>query len=41
MTAVGYGLGFIGAGLLVASYLMQSMLPLRAMALSANVWLLI
>lgn len=37
MTAVGYGLGFIGAGLLVASYLMQRMLPLRSMALSANV----
>ena len=33
-------LGFIGAGLMAASYLMKSMLPLRLVALAANVCLL-
>lgn len=33
---IGYFLGFIGAGLMVASYLMKSMLPLRLVALAAN-----
>lgn len=41
MANFGYVLGFIGAGLMVASYLMQSMLPLRLVALSANVCLVI
>lgn len=39
MTTTGYVLGFIGAGLMVASYLMKNMLPLRLVALSANVFL--
>lgn len=39
MTTTGYILGFIGAGLMVASYLMKSMLPLRLVALAANVFL--
>ena len=39
MTTTGYVLGFIGAGLMVASYLMKSMLPLRYVALAANVFL--
>jgi hypothetical protein len=39
MTTTGYVLGFIGAGLMVASYLMKNMLPLRIVALSANVFL--
>jgi hypothetical protein len=37
MTTTGYVLGFIGAGLMVASYLMKNMLPLRLVALAANV----
>ena len=36
---MGYVFGFIGAGLMVASYLMKSMLPLRVVALAANVFL--
>jgi hypothetical protein len=39
MTTLGYVLGFIGAGLMVASYLMKNMLPLRLVALAANVFL--
>ncbi|HEY6134520.1 MAG TPA: cyclic nucleotide-binding domain-containing protein [Rubrivivax sp.] len=39
MTTLGYVFGFIGAGLMVASYLMHSMLPLRVVALAANVFL--
>lgn len=35
---VGYLLGFIGAGLTLASYMMKSMLPLRLVALAANVF---
>lgn len=34
---IGYFLGFVGAGLMVASYLMKSMLPLRLVALAANI----
>ena len=41
MTSVGYVFGFIGAALTVTSYLMKSMLPLRMVALSANVFLVI
>jgi CRP/FNR family cyclic AMP-dependent transcriptional regulator len=41
MTTMGYVFGFIGAGLMVASYLMHSMLPLRVAALAANVFLVI
>ena len=41
MTSVGYVFGFIGAALTVASYLMKSMLPLRLVALSANVFLVV
>ncbi len=41
MTTVGYAFGFMGAGLMVASYLMHSMLPLRLVALAANVFLVI
>jgi len=41
MTTMGYTFGFIGAGLMVASYLMHSMLPLRLVALAANVFLVI
>lgn len=41
MTTVQYAVGFIGAGLMVASYLMHSMLPLRLVALAANVFLVI
>ena len=33
-------LGFVGAGLMAASYLMKNMLPLRLVALAANVCLL-
>ena len=33
--SIGYYLGFIGAVLMVASYLMKSMLPLRLVALVA------
>jgi hypothetical protein len=36
-----YIFGFIGAGLMVTSYLMKSMLPLRHIALAANVFLVI
>ncbi|MES2960245.1 MAG: cyclic nucleotide-binding domain-containing protein [Pseudomonadota bacterium] len=36
MWSIGYLLGFIGAVLTLASYLMKSMLPLRVMALAAN-----
>ncbi len=36
-TTIGYALGFIGAGLMLASYLMKSMMPLRIVALAANV----
>jgi len=39
MTTAGYVLGIIGAVLMVASYLMKNMLPLRIVALSANVFL--
>ncbi len=38
MTSIGYVFGFIGAGLTLASYMMKSMLPLRLVALSANVF---
>ena len=38
---MGYVFGFIGAGLMVASYLMKSMLPLRLVALAANVFLVV
>lgn len=41
MSSIGYVFGFIGAALTVASYLMKSMLPLRLVALSANVFLVI
>jgi CRP/FNR family transcriptional regulator, cyclic AMP receptor protein len=41
MSSLGYVFGFIGAALMVASYLMKSMLPLRLVALSANVFLVI
>jgi hypothetical protein len=41
MTTMGYTFGFIGAGLMVASYLMHSMLPLRLVALAANIFLVI
>jgi CRP/FNR family transcriptional regulator, cyclic AMP receptor protein len=41
MSSIGYIFGFIGAALTVASYLMKSMLPLRMVALSANVFLII
>ena len=35
---IGYVLGFIGAALMVASYLMKSMLPLRLVALAACIF---
>jgi len=38
MWSIGYVFGFIGAVLTLASYLMKSMLPLRLVALSANVF---
>jgi CRP/FNR family transcriptional regulator, cyclic AMP receptor protein len=38
MTNFGYALGFIGAALMIASYLMKSMLPLRLTALAACVF---
>ena len=38
MWSIGYVFGFIGALLTLASYLMKSMLPLRLVALSANVF---
>lgn len=38
MWSIGYVFGFIGALLTLASYLMKSMLPLRLMALAANVF---
>lgn len=41
MESFGYVVGFVGAALMVASYLMKSMLPLRLVALSANVFLVI
>ena len=41
MDSLGYVFGFIGAALMVASYLMKSMLPLRMVALSANVFLVV
>ena len=41
MSSLGYVFGFIGAALMVASYLMKNMLPLRMVALSANVFLVI
>jgi len=41
MSSIGYVFGFIGAALMVASYLMKSMLPLRMVALSANVFLVV
>jgi CRP/FNR family transcriptional regulator, cyclic AMP receptor protein len=41
MSSIGYAFGFIGAALMVASYLMKSMLPLRMVALSANVFLVV
>ena len=39
MHTLGAVLGFIGAALMVASYLMKSMMPLRLVALAANVFL--
>jgi len=39
--SIGYVFGFIGAALTVASYLMKSMLPLRRVALAANVFLVV
>mgnify|MGYP002148841538 CR=1 FL=1 len=41
MLTLAYAFGFIGAGLMVASYLMHSMLPLRVVALAANLFLVI
>jgi hypothetical protein len=41
MTSLGYFFGFVGAALMVASYLMKSMLPLRLVALSANLCLVV
>lgn len=41
MGTMGYVFGFIGAALMVASYLMKSMLPLRIVALAANFFLVI
>lgn len=41
MTNWGYAFGFIGAALMVASYLMKNMLPLRIVALAANVFLVL
>ncbi len=41
MTMLGYVFGFIGAALTVASYLMKNMLPLRLVALVANVFLIV
>ena len=41
MSSIGYVFGFIGAALMVASYLMKSMLPLRLVALSANLFLVV
>jgi len=41
MSSIGYIFGFIGAALTVASYLMKSMMPLRLVALSANVFLVV
>ena len=38
MWSIGYLFGFIGAVLTLASYLMKSMLPLRLVALTANVF---
>jgi CRP/FNR family transcriptional regulator, cyclic AMP receptor protein len=38
MWSIGYVFGFIGAILTLASYLMKSMLPLRLVALAANVF---
>jgi CRP/FNR family transcriptional regulator, cyclic AMP receptor protein len=38
MWSIGYLFGFIGAVLTLASYLMKSMLPLRLVALAANVF---
>lgn len=38
MWSIGYLFGFIGAILTLASYMMKSMLPLRLVALSANVF---
>ena len=35
---IGYALGFIGAALMVASYMMKSMLPLRLTALAACIF---
>jgi hypothetical protein len=36
MTTTAYVFGFIGAGLMVASYPMHNMLPRRVVALAAN-----
>ena len=41
MDSLGYVFGFIGAALMVASYMMKNMLPLRMVALSANVFLVV
>lgn len=41
MLTMAYAFGFIGAGLMVASYLMHSMLPLRVVALAANLFLVV
>ena len=38
MWSIGYVFGFIGAVLTLASYLMKSMMPLRLVALAANVF---
>ncbi len=41
MSSIGYVFGFIGAALMVASYMMKNMLPLRMVALAANVFLVV
>ena len=41
MWSIGYLFGFIGAVLTLASYLMKSMMPLRLVALSANIFFVV
>ena len=41
MWSIGYVFGFIGAVLTLASYLMKSMMPLRLVALSANIFFVV
>lgn len=41
MSSIGYVFGFIGAVLTLASYLMKSMMPLRLVALAANVFFVV